>query len=140
MQHRCGDKPGAEAPAFYAGVRALFASHWLVDSDAAVRLTTSKGLSILSPQPAAGRPKFPSAPAFCLVTECVWRSFPSHTGDIHCRRAGGATSRPPIDPQPTLRTSERCGAAFPCNEDRELKKREYRDTAIAYLEHSIARM
>ncbi|MBR1193450.1 tetratricopeptide repeat protein [Bradyrhizobium sp. AUGA SZCCT0160] len=42
-----GDKPGAEALSglarsfFYAGARALLASHWAVDSAAATRLTTS---------------------------------------------------------------------------------------------------
>ncbi len=42
-----GDKPGAEALSglarafFYAGARALLVSHWAIDSDAAVRLTTT---------------------------------------------------------------------------------------------------
>jgi CHAT domain-containing protein/tetratricopeptide (TPR) repeat protein len=42
-----GDKPGADALSglarsfFYAGARALLASHWAVDSQAATRLTTS---------------------------------------------------------------------------------------------------
>jgi CHAT domain-containing protein/tetratricopeptide (TPR) repeat protein len=42
-----GDKPGAEALSglvrafFYAGARALLVSHWAVDSNAAMRLTTS---------------------------------------------------------------------------------------------------
>jgi CHAT domain-containing protein len=41
-----GDKPGAEALSglarafFYAGARALLVSHWPVQSEAAVRLTT----------------------------------------------------------------------------------------------------
>ena len=42
-----GDKPGAEALSglarafFYAGTRALLVSHWAVDTEAALRLTTS---------------------------------------------------------------------------------------------------
>jgi CHAT domain-containing protein len=42
-----GDKPGAEALSglarafFYAGARALLVSHWAVESNAAMRLTTS---------------------------------------------------------------------------------------------------
>ena len=42
-----GDKPSAEALSglarafFYAGARALLASHWAVDSEAATRLTTA---------------------------------------------------------------------------------------------------
>ena len=55
-----GDKPGAEGLSglarafFYAGARALLVSHWPVDSDAAVRLTTG-AFSELSAHPGIGR-------------------------------------------------------------------------------------
>jgi CHAT domain-containing protein/tetratricopeptide (TPR) repeat protein len=55
-----GDKPGAEALSglarafFYAGARALLVSHWAVDSNAAMRLTTST-FDILKSDPALGR-------------------------------------------------------------------------------------
>ena len=55
-----GDKPGAEALSglarsfFYAGARALLASHWAVDSEAATRLTTST-FDILKSDPKIGR-------------------------------------------------------------------------------------
>ncbi|MCG2628656.1 tetratricopeptide repeat protein [Bradyrhizobium sp. WYCCWR 13023] len=55
-----GDKPGAEGLSglarafFYAGARALLVSHWPVDSDAAVRLTTG-AFSELTAHPGIGR-------------------------------------------------------------------------------------
>lgn len=55
-----GDKPGAEGLSglarafFYAGARALLVSHWPVDSEAAVRLTTS-AFSELAKNPGIGR-------------------------------------------------------------------------------------
>jgi CHAT domain-containing protein len=55
-----GDKPGAEALSglarafFYAGARALLVSHWPVDSEAAVKLTTG-AFSELAKNPAIGR-------------------------------------------------------------------------------------
>ncbi|TYL90921.1 tetratricopeptide repeat protein [Bradyrhizobium rifense] len=55
-----GDKPGAEGLSglarafFYAGARALLVSHWPVDSDAAVRLTTG-AFSELGAHPGIGR-------------------------------------------------------------------------------------
>jgi tetratricopeptide (TPR) repeat protein len=55
-----GDKPGAEALSglarafFYAGARALLVSHWAVDSNAAMRLTTST-FNILKSDPSLGR-------------------------------------------------------------------------------------
>jgi CHAT domain-containing protein len=55
-----GDKPGAEALSglarafFYAGARALLVSHWQVDSESAVRLTTST-FDALKKEPAIGR-------------------------------------------------------------------------------------
>lgn len=55
-----GDKPGAEGLSglarafFYAGARSLLVSHWPVDSDAAVKLTTS-AFSELAKNPAIGR-------------------------------------------------------------------------------------
>jgi CHAT domain-containing protein len=55
-----GDKPGAEALSglarafFYAGARALLVSHWAVDSNAAMRLTTST-FDIIKKDPALGR-------------------------------------------------------------------------------------
>lgn len=55
-----GDKPGAEGLSglarafFYAGARALLVSHWPVDSDAAVRLTTG-AFSELAAHPGIGR-------------------------------------------------------------------------------------
>jgi CHAT domain-containing protein/Tfp pilus assembly protein PilF len=55
-----GDKPGAEALSglarafFYAGVRALLVSHWAVESNAAMRLTTST-FDILKSDPTLGR-------------------------------------------------------------------------------------
>jgi tetratricopeptide (TPR) repeat protein/CHAT domain-containing protein len=55
-----GDKPGAEALSglarafFYAGARALLVSHWSVESNAAMRLTTST-FDILKSDPKLGR-------------------------------------------------------------------------------------
>jgi CHAT domain-containing protein len=55
-----GDKPGAEALSglarafFYAGARALLVSHWAVESNAAMRLTTST-FDILKSDPSLGR-------------------------------------------------------------------------------------
>jgi hypothetical protein len=55
-----GDKPGAEALSglarafFYAGARALLVSHWAVESNAAMRLTTST-FDILRSDPSLGR-------------------------------------------------------------------------------------
>jgi CHAT domain-containing protein/tetratricopeptide (TPR) repeat protein len=55
-----GDKPGAEALSglarafFYAGARALLVSHWAVDSNAAMRLTTSI-FEIMKSDPMLGR-------------------------------------------------------------------------------------
>ena len=55
-----GDKPGAEALSglarafFYAGARALLVSHWAVDSNAAMRLTTST-FDVMKSNPSLGR-------------------------------------------------------------------------------------
>jgi CHAT domain-containing protein len=55
-----GDRPGAEGLSglarafFYAGARALLVSHWPVDSEAAVKLTTA-AFSELARNPAIGR-------------------------------------------------------------------------------------
>jgi CHAT domain-containing protein len=55
-----GDKPGAEALSglarafFYAGARALLVSHWAVESNAAMRLTTST-FDIMKSDPKLGR-------------------------------------------------------------------------------------
>jgi CHAT domain-containing protein/tetratricopeptide (TPR) repeat protein len=55
-----GDKPGAEALSglarafFYAGARALLVSHWAVDSNAAMRLTTST-FDVMKKDPTLGR-------------------------------------------------------------------------------------
>jgi CHAT domain-containing protein/Tfp pilus assembly protein PilF len=55
-----GDKPGAEALSglarafFYAGARALLVSHWAVDSNAAMRLTTAT-FDIMKSDPRLGR-------------------------------------------------------------------------------------
>jgi CHAT domain-containing protein/Tfp pilus assembly protein PilF len=55
-----GDQPGAEGLSglarafFYAGARALLVSHWPVDSEAAVKLTTA-AFSELAKNPAIGR-------------------------------------------------------------------------------------
>jgi CHAT domain-containing protein len=55
-----GDKPGAEALSglarafFYAGARALLVSHWAVESNAAMRLTTST-FDVMNSDPSAGR-------------------------------------------------------------------------------------
>jgi tetratricopeptide (TPR) repeat protein/CHAT domain-containing protein len=55
-----GDKPGAEALSglarafFYAGARALLVSHWAVDSEATMRLTTST-FNIMQADPKLGR-------------------------------------------------------------------------------------
>jgi CHAT domain-containing protein len=54
-----GDKPGAEALSglarafFYAGARALLVSHWAVESNAAMRLTTST-FDIMKSDPTLG--------------------------------------------------------------------------------------
>jgi CHAT domain-containing protein/Flp pilus assembly protein TadD len=55
-----GDKPGAEALSglarafFYAGARALLVSHWAVESNAAMRLTTST-FDVMKSDPSLGR-------------------------------------------------------------------------------------
>ena len=54
------DKPGAEALSglarafFYAGARSLLVSHWAIDSEAAIRLTTST-FAIMTADPKLGR-------------------------------------------------------------------------------------
>ncbi len=55
-----GDKPGAEALSglarafFYAGARALLVSHWAVETNAAMRLTTST-FDVMKADPSLGR-------------------------------------------------------------------------------------
>ncbi len=60
LQSIAGDKPGAEALSglarafFYAGARALLVSHWAVESNAAMQLTTSI-FDVMTTDPALGR-------------------------------------------------------------------------------------
>jgi CHAT domain-containing protein len=55
-----GDRPGAEALSglarafFYAGARALLVSHWEVETNAAMRLTTST-FDVMKSDPSLGR-------------------------------------------------------------------------------------
>jgi CHAT domain-containing protein/lipopolysaccharide biosynthesis regulator YciM len=76
-----GDKPGAEALSglarafFYAGARALLVSHWAVESNAAMRLTTST-FDIMKSDPTLGR------------AEALRRARPAHkvrTAGLPCR-------------------------------------------------------
>jgi CHAT domain-containing protein len=84
-----GDKPGAEGLSglarafFYAGARALLVSHWPVDSDAAVRLTTG-AFSELSAHPGIGRAEALRRSMKSLITDrssprnadpAVWAPF-----------------------------------------------------------------
>lgn len=84
-----GDRPGAEGLSglarafFYAGARALLVSHWPVDSDAAVRLTTG-AFSELSAHPGIGRAEALRRSAKALIADrssprnadpAVWAPF-----------------------------------------------------------------
>ena len=78
-----GDKPQAEALSglarafFYAGARALLVSHWMVGSDAAVRLTTLT-FEALQKKPGAGRSEAlrQAMLAFLEDTAEPWSAYP----------------------------------------------------------------
>ena len=72
-----GDTLGAEALSglarafFYAGARALLVSHWYVDSDGAVKLTT-RAVSELARDPKIGRAEALRRGMLALMSESNW--------------------------------------------------------------------
>jgi CHAT domain-containing protein len=93
-----GDKPGAEALSglarafFYAGARALLVSHWQVDSDAAVRLTTST-FDALKKEPTIGRAEALRRAMLAMIEDPSnpWNAYPDYWGPFSIVGEGGAS-------------------------------------------------
>jgi CHAT domain-containing protein len=124
-----GDKPGAEALSglarafFYAGARALLVSHWAVDSNAAMRLTTST-FDIMKKDPSLGRAEALRRAMLAYLDD---RSDPRNVGG----RRGTVTSAAPQQDFPTDDASEACR--------RRVQPRPYRAMSAAgllILQHS----
>ena len=100
-----GDKPGAEALSglarafFYAGARALLASHWSVESDAATQLTT-RVFAIMKTDPMLGRAEALRRSMLVQITNmlptCIGLSPTSTRSErfISLTAEGQASSRP----------------------------------------------
>jgi CHAT domain-containing protein/tetratricopeptide (TPR) repeat protein len=92
-----GEKPGAEALSglarafFYAGARALLVSHWRVDSEAAIRLTTST-FSALERDPTMGRAEALRRAMLSYMddTSNPWNAYPDYWGPFSIVGEGGA--------------------------------------------------
>jgi CHAT domain-containing protein len=96
-----GDKPGAEALSglarafFYAGARALLVSHWPVDSDAAVKLTT-RTYGELAANSGLGRGEALRRAMLALMTDRDVRyAHPALWGPFMVVGEGGAERRRP---------------------------------------------
>jgi CHAT domain-containing protein len=82
-----GDRPGAEALSglarafFYAGARTLLVSHWQVDSESAVRLTTS-AFDALKKDPAIGRAEALRRAMLAMIEDPSnpWNAYPDYWG------------------------------------------------------------
>jgi CHAT domain-containing protein len=93
-----GEKPGAEALTglarafFYAGARALLVSHWQVDSDSAVRLTTST-FDALKKDPAIGRAEALRRAMLAMIEDpsSPWNAYPDYWGPFSIVGEGGAS-------------------------------------------------
>ena len=91
-----GDRPGAEALSglarafFYAGARALLVSHWRIDSEAAVRLTTSTFAS-LQKQPSIGRAEALRRAMLAMTedTSSPWNAYPDYWAAFSVVGEGG---------------------------------------------------
>jgi tetratricopeptide (TPR) repeat protein len=91
-----GNKPGAEALSglarafFYAGARALLVSHWQVDSDAAVRLTTST-FEALEKDPTIGRAEALRRAMLAMIEDASspWNAYPDYWGGFSIVGEGG---------------------------------------------------
>jgi tetratricopeptide (TPR) repeat protein len=91
-----GNKPGAEALSglarafFYAGARALLVSHWQVDSDAAVRLTTST-FEELQKDPTIGRAEALRRAMLAMIDDASspWNAYPDYWGGFSIVGEGG---------------------------------------------------
>jgi CHAT domain-containing protein/Tfp pilus assembly protein PilF len=92
-----GDKPGAEALSglarafFYAGARTLLVSHWQVDSESAVRLTTST-FDALKKDPAIGRAEALRRAMLAMIEDPSnsWNAYPDYWGPFSIVGEGGA--------------------------------------------------
>jgi CHAT domain-containing protein/tetratricopeptide (TPR) repeat protein len=91
-----GDKPGAEALSglarafFYAGARALLVSHWQVDSESAVRLTTST-FDALKNDPAIGRAEALRRAMLAMIEDPSnpWNAYPDYWAPFSIVGEGG---------------------------------------------------
>jgi tetratricopeptide (TPR) repeat protein/CHAT domain-containing protein len=91
-----GEKPGAEALSglarafFYAGARGLLVSHWRVDSEAAVRLTTGT-FEALRKDPSIGRAEAlrRSMLAYMKDPSNPWSAYPDYWGPFSIVGEGG---------------------------------------------------
>ena len=91
-----GDAPGAEALSglarafFYAGARALLVSHWRVDSQAAVRLTTTT-FAALQKEPALGRAEALRRAMLAYIDDgsSPWNAYPDYWAPFSVIGEGG---------------------------------------------------
>lgn len=91
-----GDKPGAEALSglvrafFYAGARTLLVTHWRVDSQAAVRLTTST-FANMQKEPAIGRSEALRRAMLAMIddTSNPWNAYPDYWAAFSVIGEGG---------------------------------------------------
>ena len=91
-----GDRPEAEALSglarafFYAGARALLVSHWAVDSDAAVRLTTLT-FDALQKRPGASRAQALRQAMLAFIGDEAdpWNGYPSRWAPFMIVGEGG---------------------------------------------------
>ena len=75
---------------FYAGGRALLVSHWQVDSESAVRLTTST-FDALKQDPAIGRAEALRRAMLAMIEDPsnIWNAYPDYWGPFSIVGAGG---------------------------------------------------
>jgi len=91
-----GDRPGAEALSglarafFYAGSRALLVSHWRMDSETAVRLTTDT-FEAMQKEPTIGRAEALRRAMLAMIedTSNPWNAYPDYWGPFSIVGEGG---------------------------------------------------